>query len=98
MPTGSDRWKYYRTNSTGHNVLQFDGENQALTAVSPISVNITGNYGTVNLSEAYAQHADSVIRGYALTVDPDGTGTFRIYHVIVVHSSRWAMAAIVCYS
>ena len=85
MPIGSDRWKYYRTNSTGHNVLQFDGENQALTAVSPISVNITGNFGTANLSEAYAQHADTVIRGYALTVDPDGTGIFGACLAIIYH-------------
>ncbi len=69
---GPQRFNYYRTNSTGHNVLRFDGANQNELAVSPITVvNTTGGFGVVNLSDAYQR---TVQRGFALTKDSRGDG------------------------
>jgi hypothetical protein len=69
---GPQRWDYYSTNTSGHNVLEFDQENQVLTAVSRIvafnaSADTRGSrFAVVDTSEAYAQWTSSVQRGFVL--------------------------------
>lgn len=106
----ADRWKYYRTNSSGHNVLQFDGGNQVTNAVSPIvTFNASGDsekgdlFGIVNTTAAYADQAGQVLRGLALLSPNDeaSSAALIVDEITAAHSGvqtvTWAMHTMTAY-
>jgi len=63
------RWRYYRTQSAGHNTLVIGGRNQIPHAKAPIighCVDGPCKWAVFDLSAAYAEPAGSVRRGAAL--------------------------------
>jgi hypothetical protein len=63
------RWRYYRTQTTGHNTLVIDGGNQIPDARAPIVGNcVDGDckWAVFDLSAAYGKRAGSIWRGAAL--------------------------------
>jgi hypothetical protein len=63
------RWRYYRTQTAGHNTLVIDGGNQIPDAPAPIIGNcVDGDckWAVFDLSAAYGQPAGSIWRGAAL--------------------------------
>jgi Heparinase II/III-like protein len=81
------RWRYYRTQTAGHNTLVIDGRNQIPNARAPIIGNCVDGHckwAVFDLSAAYGKPAGSVRRGAALIdrqviiqdeVDPEISGT-----------------------
>jgi hypothetical protein len=63
------RWRYYRTQTAGHNTLVVDGSNQIPDARTPIIGNcVDGDckWAVFDLSAAYGKPAGSIRRGAAL--------------------------------
>lgn len=63
------RWRYYRTQSTGHNTFVIDGRNQLPNAYAPIIGHCTDGdckWAVFDLSAAYARPPGSIRRGVAL--------------------------------
>ncbi len=89
------RWRYYRTQTAGHNTLVIDGSNQIPDARAPIIGNcVDGNckWAVFDLSAAYGKPPGSIRRGAALIgrqvviqddVRPELSGTI----VWAVHTS-----------
>lgn len=81
------RWRYYRTQTAGHNTLVIDGRNQIPSVRAPIVGNcVEGDckWAVFDLSAAYGRPAGSVRRGAALIgrqvliqdeIGPDVSGT-----------------------
>ena len=66
---GGTRWTYYRLNSFSHNVPVLGGKNQnanAFAKMTRFESSETFPFAEVDLTEAYATHANSVVRGVAL--------------------------------
>jgi len=66
---GGRRWNYYRLNSFSHNVPVLGGKNQNANAVAQITRFESQqelSFAVVNLTEAYAAHANQVQRGVAM--------------------------------
>jgi len=61
----SHRWKFFRANNYGHNVLTIDGQLQQVRFPSPIIATGTGTspFAVADLSGAYEGQAASVTRG-----------------------------------
>src|SRR5258708_6177526 len=89
------RWRYYRTQTAGHNTLVIDGRNQLPDARAPIigdCVDGDCKWAVFDLSAAYGEPAGSIRRGAALIgrqvviqddVRPELSGTI----VWAVHTS-----------
>ncbi len=63
------RWRYYRTQTAGHNTLVIDGRNQIPNARAPIvgsCIDGKSKWAVFDLSAAYGRPAGSVRRGAAL--------------------------------
>lgn len=63
------RWTYYRVNSFSHNVPVLNNENQNVLAETKIvrfESNDSSGFAIVNLTSAYEQSAEEVMRGIAL--------------------------------
>lgn len=63
------RWRYYRTQTAGHNTLVIDGRNQIPNARAPIigdRVDGHDKWAVFDLSAAYGKPAGSIRRGAAL--------------------------------
>jgi len=81
------RWRYYRTQTTGHNTLVIDGRNQVPDACAPLvghCVEGSSKWAIFDLSAAYGRPAGSIRRGAALIgrqvviqdeIGPDVSGT-----------------------
>ncbi len=66
---GKQRWEYYRLRTEGQNTITIDGQNQALDAQSKIVAfgdNPDRPFAVADLSDAYRDRADHVMRGIAL--------------------------------
>ena len=66
---GGTRWTYYRLSSFSHNVPVLGGKNQDANAVAKLTQfqsNETRSFAKVDLTEAYAAHAEKAIRGVAM--------------------------------
>ena len=66
---GGERWSYYRLNSFSHNVPILGGKNQNANAVVKLTrfesrENLS--FAEVDLTAAYAAHADKALRGVAM--------------------------------
>jgi hypothetical protein len=67
-PSGR-RWNYYRLRSLSHNVVLLDGADQDVKATSHViarRLNVAEPYTVVDLSSAYPNSAESVLRGVML--------------------------------
>ncbi len=67
---GGGRWQYFRLNTKSHNTLVLNNDVQRAAAKAAITEMTSGSGITtskVNLSEAYAPHARSVVRCFTLT-------------------------------
>jgi hypothetical protein len=63
------RWRYYRTQTAGHNTLVIDGRNQIPNARAPIigsCIDGQSKWAILDLSAAYGKPAGSIRRGAAL--------------------------------
>src|SRR5262249_51629488 len=81
------RWRYYRTQTAGHNTLVIDGRNQIPNARAPIvgsCIDGECKWAVFDLSAAYDKAPGAVLRGAALIgrqvviqdeVDPEVSGT-----------------------
>jgi hypothetical protein len=70
LSEGGGRWQYFRLNTKSHNTLVLNNDVQRATAKATVTemTSESGNTGAkVNLSEAYAPHAGSVVRSFTLT-------------------------------
>jgi hypothetical protein len=96
------RWRYYRTQTAGHNTLVIDGRNQIPNARAPIIGNCVEGackWAVFDLSAAYGRPAGSIRRGAALIgrqvliqdeVSPEISGTI----VWAVHTSAEPVSVI----
>lgn len=63
------RWVYYRLRTEGHNTITLNGENQNLTAKSPIIAfenSLPHSFAVADLTAGYAPKATKALRGIAL--------------------------------
>ena len=66
---GSPRWTYFRLNSFSHNVPLLGSENQNANATAKLTRFKSGetfSFAQIDMTEAYAAHTASVLRGVAL--------------------------------
>lgn len=66
---GKQRWTYFRLRTEAHNTLTFDGQNQATDGKGVLFSASAGkerSYAVYDLSSAYREHAEHVIRGVAM--------------------------------
>ena len=74
---GKQRWDYYRLRTEGQNTLTIDGRNQPLDAQSQIIAfgdNPDRPFAVADLSDAYRDSADHVMRGIARGQGRSGAG------------------------
>lgn len=65
----SQRWTYYRTGSSSHNIPVLNGQNQSITATSQIikhGEGVAEPFAVVDFTKAYADFASSALRGIKL--------------------------------
>lgn len=94
---GDKRWEYYRTNSSGHNVLTLDAKNFNATAVVPITAfasNSTARFSVLNMTDAYSESsATNMYRGFAM-LEVNGVNQTLIVDELGKSSAQvatWAM-------
>ncbi|HNY79097.1 MAG: heparinase II/III family protein [Sedimentisphaerales bacterium] len=69
---GGQRWSYYRLNSASHNICMLGGQDQdplATSTLTSVKLNQTDPSAVVDLTQAYADFAQSASRGVKMIAD-----------------------------
>ncbi len=91
---GGERWQYFRLNTRSHNTLLLNNDVQhagAKASVIEFDTNTQQPVAVVDLSEAYADHANSVLRTFKLNGESGLTISDKIEGKPSLQSVQWQM-------
>ncbi len=88
---GGGRWRYFRLNTHSHSTLVLNNDNQRADAKAKIVQFVPDQEAVVDLSEAYAFYANSVLRKFTLTHDGGVVISDKVAGNITLKSVQWQM-------
>ena len=91
---GGQRWTYYRLNSRSHNVPLIENQNQKVTASCPVigcELNTDTPHVTVDLTSAYSEYAEKVIRSISLVKNRTAALITDSFHLKEPSALTWGL-------